>query len=290
MTAPAQAGSLPFTAANIFAKACAESFPVAPRFLPHRYREPLLAIYGFARLVDDIGDEAVGERGALLDEVERDLDRAFQGHARHPVLQRLAVVLCELPLPRGPFGCLINANRRDQVLQQYETWNQLIGYCTLSANPVGELVLHVFGAATPERFPLSDAVCTALQVVEHCQDVVEDLQRGRVYLPAEDLARFGCRVNDLHPHPTPACVRNLLGFEIDRARCLLAEGCGLLPTLRGWARLSVTAFVAGGYAAIDAMDRVGFDLDAAPFRQRRRDFAWRFGQLLLDKRRGQIPA
>jgi squalene synthase HpnC len=290
MTGPAQPGSLPFSAAEIFAKAGAENFPVAPRLLPQRYRRPLLAIYGFARLVDDIGDEATGERSALLDEVERDLDRAFAGRAQHPVLQRLAAVLCELTLPREPFARLVEANRHDQVVHRYETWNELVDYCTLSANPVGELVLCLFGAATPERFCLSDAICTALQVVEHCQDVAEDWQRGRVYLPAEDLARFGCRVDDLRAQPTPACVRNLLGFEIERARCLLAEGCGLLLMLRGWARLSVTAFVAGGYAATDGMERLGFDLHAAPFRTRHRDFARRFGQLLLYQRCRRIPA
>ena len=120
-----------------------------------------------------------------------DLDRAYDGRAEHPLLQRVSTVVRELSLPREPFVRLIEANRQDQVVSRYATWDELMRYCELSANPVGELVLYVFDAATPERIGWSDAVCTGLQLAEHWQDVGEDYERGRIYLPAEDMARFG---------------------------------------------------------------------------------------------------
>ena len=169
------------------ARARFENFPVALRWLPAQLRRDLLALYGFARLADDLGDEVEGDRLACLDALERDLERAFEGTARHPLLRRLTPTLRAHSLPREPFRSLIEANRRDQKVHRYETFDALLGYCALSANPVGHLVLHVAGAATSENLELSDAICTALQIVEHLQDVAEDQAAGRVYLPAADL-------------------------------------------------------------------------------------------------------
>lgn len=275
--------TVPFAAQDVLGRAGTENFPVAPRILPPRYREPLLAVYGFARLVDEVGDEAAGDRAALLDEIERDLDRAFIGRAKHPLLQRLARACDNRPLPRSAFARLIEANRRDQVVHRYHTWAELSEYCSLSANPVGELVLHVFRAATPKRIRLSDAVCTALQLIEHCQDVVEDLERGRVYLPAEDLKRFGCEPQDLSKRPTPPEVRHLLEFETQRARSLLAAGTPILATLHGWARLSVAGFVAGGYAAIDGLRRADFRVHAGAPGRRKVDFGRRLFRVLFSR-------
>ncbi|MGH3048846.1 MAG: squalene/phytoene synthase family protein, partial [Gaiellaceae bacterium] len=172
------------------ARAGNENFPVASRLLPRRQRRHLLALYGFARLVDEIGDEAGGDREAALRWVAEDLDRAFRGRARHPLLVELSFTVRACGLPREPFERLIEANVQDQRVLRYSSWTDLLGYCELSANPVGELVLGVFGLRTRERVRLSDAVCSALQLVEHLQDVAEDLARGRIYLPAEDLQRF----------------------------------------------------------------------------------------------------
>jgi squalene synthase HpnC len=158
---------------------------------------------------------------------------------------------------------------------RYATWAELRGYCELSADPVGRLVLHVFGAATPDRFTASDAVCTALQLVEHCQDVAEDLARGRLYLPAEDLARFGVREAELREPHASAAVRALLRFEVERVRALLDRGAPLVRSLRGRARLAVAGFVAGGRAAADAIERRGFDVLPGAPRPRRRDLARR---------------
>jgi squalene synthase HpnC len=251
-------------AASVMARARTENFPVASRVLPRRARRHLLAVYGFARLVDELGDELATERPAALDWIEWELGRAFAGEAEHPLLVRLGATVRECALAREPFARLIEANRVDQRVSRYETWEQLRGYCALSADPVGEIVLGVFGLATPARIALSDSICTALQLTEHCQDVAEDLARGRVYLPAEDMRRFDCEEAELAGAHTSGPLREVLAFEVARARALLADGAPLLARLRGRPRLAVAAFAAGGRAALDAIERARFDVLAGP--------------------------
>jgi len=165
----------------VMAQARDENFPVASYLLGRRQRAQLLTIYGFARLVDDLGDESSGNRLELLDWLESDLDRIYgEGEPEHPVMRALAPTVADCRLPDRPFRRLIEANRRDQTVTRYETFDELLGYCQLSAAPVGELVLHVFGAASTERIALPDRICAALQVVEHLQDIGEDFMRGRV--------------------------------------------------------------------------------------------------------------
>jgi squalene synthase HpnC len=237
---------------------------VAGVILGRANRRHLLAIYGYARLVDQIGDAVSGARLARLEEFEADLDRVFAGEQpHHPVLRRLQPSVQELELPRGPFTRLIEANRLDQTKGSYATYGELAAYCDLSANPVGELVLHVFGAATPDRIALSDKVCTALQLAEHWQDVAEDRAAGRVYLPEEDLDRFGVRPDDLGAGPTPPKVRRLMLFEVERARALLDEGAPLVARLSGRARLAVAGYVGGGRAALADIGARGYDVLAA---------------------------
>jgi squalene synthase HpnC len=251
----------------VMAQASSENFPVASRLLPRRVRPHLLAIYGFARLVDDIGDEAPGDRVGLLDWVEEELNRIYAGkEPEHPVMRALAPTVHACALPDAPFRRLVEANRRDQVVTRYETFDELLGYCDLSATPVGELVLHVFGAATPERIALSDPICAGLQVAEHLQDVAEDRSRGRVYLPREDLAAFGCTDGDLDAASAGPALRALVAFEADRARALLAEGAPLARRLPARPRLAVAGFVAGGRAALDALERAGYDVLGAAAR------------------------
>jgi phytoene synthase len=262
MTAEAWLESAPELApARILARAAGENFAVAPRFLPRRVREPLEALYGFARLVDEIGDAAPGDRGALLDALEQDLLRAWSGRARHPLLRRLSPWIESCALPSEAFLRLVEANRWDQRLRQIASWQELLAYCSLSANPVGELVLRIFGAATPERVALSDSVCSALQVIEHCQDVAEDHARGRVYLPAEDLADAGCGDADLANPRSPA-LRRVIGMQLSRARRMLASGAPLVAELSGFARFAVAGYVAGGLAACEALVRAGCDASA----------------------------
>jgi squalene synthase HpnC len=259
MTEPETPAQTPDPVA-IMARIGGENFPVAPCWLPLRPREHLQAIYGFARLTDELGDEAPGERLAALDWLEDDLDRAFAGDAEHPLMRRLATTIAACGLPREPFVRLIDANRSDQRVKSYERWSDLLDYCALSANPVGELVLHVFGVATPERIELSDAVCSALQVIEHCQDVREDLGRGRVYLPLEDLARFDCSLVDLEARGVSDGLRNVLRLEATRASALLDEGGALVGSLHGWARVAVAGYVGGGRAALSALARAEFEV------------------------------
>jgi squalene synthase HpnC len=289
------------------AQASGENFPVALRLLPARYRRRLEAVYGFARAVDDMGDEAPpDERAQLLDELEADLGRLYQfqdpalreapaqyGRAqdstaqdstaqdgtpavgppgdepRIGVVRALATVVGECGVPQQVFADLIRANRQDQVVTRYPAFSDLAGYCELSANPVGRIVLYVFGAATPERMILSDRVCTALQLAEHWQDVAEDYRAGRIYLPAEDMERFGCAESDLAALSAGPQVRALMAFEVERAGRLLNEGAPLVGNLRGSARVAVAGYVAGGRAALAAITAAGHDVLRATHKPRR---------------------
>ncbi len=242
------------TLATIDSKISRENFPVASRLVPARWRRHLIALYGFARLVDDAGDEAPGDRNALLDAIDDDIDRLVgDTPPRLVVLQRLAATVRDRALPLDPFHRLVEANRRDQIRQRYDTYDQLVDYCTLSANPVGHLVLGVFGMATPERVVLSDDVCTALQLIEHWQDVAEDVGNGRIYLPAEDMRRFGVTEADLRADRVGPGLHRLLAFEVSRTQALLSHGARLVGTLSGSARVAVSGYVGGGQAAIDAL-------------------------------------
>lgn len=251
--------------ATVMAQARSENFPVANRVLPAAVRDDLLAVYGFARLVDDAGDEAPGDRLALLDDLERDLERAFEpaGTPSNPLIAALGPTIVAHSLPVKPFRRLIEANRRDQEVHRYGTFDELVGYCALSADPVGELVLRIFEAATPERIALSNRVCTGLQLVEHWQDVAEDYRRGRIYLPVEDLERFGVAEHELGGSDATPPFKRLMAFEVARARELLAEGAPLIRALTGRAALAVAAFVAGGRSALAAIERADFDVLAS---------------------------
>jgi squalene synthase HpnC len=291
--------------AAVLGKAARENFPVAPFFLPRAWRADLMAVYGFARLVDDIGDgdlpdggradaallgldpARAGDRLAFLDAFEADLRRVFAtvrpgpgsaGSARvtvsgaddsearpdscprHPLLRALVPTVRRHRLDEEPFLRLIEANRQDQRVRRYPTYQDLRDYCVLSADPVGRLVLGITGTTTPERVRCSDAVCTALQIVEHLQDVAEDLARDRVYLPAEDMKRFGVTEADLAAPTASEAVRALVALEADRARTLLNEGAPLVGSVHGRLRLLLAGFVAGGRAALRALEKARYDV------------------------------
>ena len=248
------------TRAEVMPQAQAENFTVASLLLSRPQRRALLGIYGFARLVDDIGDETAGDREAMLDWLEDDVGRMFAGEPIHPLLRRLAPSAREHRFPKRAFLRLIAANRQDQEVSRYETYDELAAYCDLSANPVGELVLYTFGAATAERIALSDSVCTGLQLAEHWQDVGEDFGRGRIYIPQEDLERFGVEEEEL-AEPTPGeRLRELLAFEVERGRRLLDPGIELVRSLSGRAKFAVAGYVGGGRAAFDAIEASGYDV------------------------------
>ena len=168
-------------------------------------------------------------------------------------MRAMADTVRECAVPAQPLLDLIQANRQDQLVTRYRAFTELQQYCELSANPVGQIVLYIFGVATPERIALSDSICTALQLAEHWQDVAEDLGNGRIYLPGEDLERYGCTEADLAAPTAGPAVRQLMIFETDRASRLLDEGAPLVGTLRGAARLAVAGYLAGGRAALAAI-------------------------------------
>ncbi len=249
------------TTAQVMRQARDENFPVAFRFLPPRLRGDLKAIYGYARLVDDIGDEYAGDREAALAAIEGDLDRIYRGAAPHnETLKPIARTIRRHEIPREPLQKLIQANRVDQQVNWYPTYEDLLQYCELSANPVGLLVLHVLGAATPERIALSDNVCTALQLIEFWQDVSEDFARERVYIPAEDLQEYGVTDADLREQTTLTTVKTLIYSEARRTRRLLEDGAPLVHTLSGWGKVVVAGYVGGGFATLDALEAAEYEV------------------------------
>ena len=283
-------------AEEVVANASGENFPVALRLLPARHRRHLTNLYFFARLTDDLGDEArdqrsqppadVGElRLRLLDELAADVDRIYAGGTpESPVMRAMADTVKECGVPAQPLLDLIQANRQDQQVTRYRTFAELEQYCELSANPVGQIVLYIFGVATPQRIALSDSICTALQLAEHWQDVAEDLGQGRIYLPGEDLERYGCTEADLAAPTAGPAVRQLMIFEVNRADKLLDEGAPLVGTLRGGARLAVAGYLAGGRAALAAIRAQGHDVLTGTPRPRKQRLA---GELVKAYVRGR---
>jgi squalene synthase HpnC len=275
-------------AEEVVASASGENFPVALRMLPARYRRHLTNLYFFARLTDDLGDEAradddqkddqqasVGElRLRLLDELAADVARIYDGGTpASPVMRAMADTVTECGVPAQPLLDLIQANRQDQTVTRYATFAELEQYCELSANPVGQIVLYIFGVATPERVMLSDTICTALQLAEHWQDVAEDLGNGRIYLPAQDMDRYGCTEADLAAPTAGPAVRELMVFEVNRAEAWLDQGAPLVGTLRGAARLAVAGYLAGGRAALAAIRAQHHDVLSATARPRKQRLA-----------------
>ena len=262
-----------------------ENFSVALRVLRPALRRDLLALYGFARFVDNLGDDPIDASGnprsaerrlADLDAAEHELDLAIEGKAEHEIFVRLGETLRRCRLSRENFVKLIDANRLDQAKARYETWSDLMGYCQLSADPVGRIVLGIFEAdadarakpaaerksiATPENIAFSDRICSALQVAEHLQDIGEDYREGRIYLPQAHWERFGCDENDfaasVERSLTSLPLRRLVLYEAERARQMLRAGAPLVKRLRGGQRLAMIGFVAGGHAALDSVEAAG---------------------------------
>jgi len=260
----------------VAAKASAENFPVALRVLPKRWRAHLTALYGFARLTDDIGDEPLpglprdaapetitATRLKLLDELQADVARIYDDSAPEPDLDAIKALkhtVKDCSVPAEPLYDLIQANRQDQLVTRYDTYQELADYCRLSANPVGQVVLYIMRAATPERIAASDSICTALQIIEHTQDVAEDLANDRVYLPRQDMDAYQVTEADLAAKTASKQVRDLVKFEADRARRLLDDGAPLVGTLKGTARLAIAGYVAGGRATLKAIEAGGYDV------------------------------
>ncbi|WP_160148867.1 squalene synthase HpnC [Amycolatopsis alkalitolerans] len=257
-----------------------ENFPVALRILPRALRRDLGALYDVARVIDDLGDEFEGDRTAALRSFREDLSRAWAGEPAHPVLRRLVPTIRARGLDKEPFDRLVRANLQDQEVTRYATQADLARYCTLSADPVGRIVLRIFGVRSAEAQRLSDLVCTALQLIEHCQDVAEDKRAGRIYLPQSDLGEFGVREADLDAPRANAAVRRVVAAQAAEALDQLTEGAALVGLLKGWARLAIAGYVAGGLATVDALRRADWDVLSGTPRPRKRDVLVHLSKLL----------
>ena len=243
-----------------------ENFPIASLLIPRGVRKHIYAVYAFCRYVDDLGDEAGGDRPALLNRWEEELDRCYSGRPEHPIMVALADTVERFAIPKEPFQKLIEANRIDQRRNRYRTYEELLHYCDHSANPVGRIFLHLFGVGDPERQRLADHTCTALQLTNFWQDIAIDLGKERIYLPQEDLERFGYSEEELKRWVVNENFKRLMRFELERTRGLFREGLKLVELLDGRIRVDVELFSRGGMAILKKIEGVGYDV----FRRRPR--------------------
>jgi squalene synthase HpnC len=251
-----------------------ENFPVAMRLLPARFRNDLLAVYRYARHVDTLGDEAPGDRRRALAEVAAEVQALYRGGPlKDAAVAGLASTIERCRLPADPLLALVHANVMDQDVHSYATFDDLLGYCNYSANPIGEIVLHIFDCASANRLALSNRICTGLQLIEHWQDIGEDYAAGRIYLPQQDMGRYGVRASDLGGVTASPQLRALLAFETDRALAWLNAGAPLAASLSGWPRLAVSGYLAGGRAAVARLRAHGYDPLPTPPKPRTRDIA-----------------
>ena len=235
-----------------------ENFTVASWLMPRAMRKHMHAIYAYARMADDFADEE--HDPAKLDEWERELDLAYAGAPRHPVFVALADTARRFDIPRDPFADLLRAFRSDLDFRGFETLGDLLGYSRYSANPVGRLVLYLFGYRDAERQRLSDQVCSGLQLANFWQDVAIDLEKGRVYLPRQDMTRFGVSVEDLRLHNTNSNFAALMRHEVARARELLVSGGPLAAMVDKRLSRDIRMFVGGGLAILRAIERADYDV------------------------------
>jgi len=242
-----------------------ENFHVASWFLPEALRPHFHAIYAYCRVSDDLGDE-VGDAAqsmALLDLWRRELDACYEGRARHPVFVALAETIRACSIPKEPFADLLTAFRQDQVVTRYETMHDVLEYCRYSANPVGRLVLYVCGYADEERFRLSDATCSALQLANFWQDVRVDFAKCRVYLPQEDMQRFGVTDETIARGVATPEFRGLLHYEVDFTRRLFYEGLPLIRMVGRDLAVDLDLFSRGGLEILNAIEHRDFDVLSA---------------------------
>jgi squalene synthase HpnC len=235
-----------------------ENFTIASWLMPREMRQYMHAIYAYARMADDFADEE--HSIAKLDDWELELDLAYAGSPRHPVFVALADTVRRFQVPREPFVDLLRAFRTDVNFQGFDTIDDLLGYARYSANPVGRLVLYLFGYRDAERQHLSDFVCSGLQLANFWQDIAIDFSKGRIYLPRRDMERFGVSVDDLRERRmTPGFV-SLMRHEVECARAMLMEGAALNRLVDRRLRRDILMFVGGGLAILRAIERVGFDV------------------------------
>jgi squalene synthase HpnC len=240
-----------------------ENFPVASRFLPRAQRPFVAAVYAFARTADDFADEGnlpAATRLAKLDDWQQKLDDCYEGRADHPVFVALAETAARTGIPRQLFADLLTAFRLDVTTTRFRDAGELMEYCSFSANPVGRIILHIFGNATPRTFVLSDSICSGLQLANFCQDVSVDWRNGRLYIPLEDLDRFGYTEAALGEGRVDARFIACMQLQVSRARNLLVEGRPLVQEAVPPLRFELALTVRGGLAILGAVEHVGWDV------------------------------
>lgn len=236
-----------------------ENFSVASWFLPRRLRQHFFNVYAYCRISDDLGDE-VGDPLAslrLLDQWEAELEACYDGNPRHPVFVALAATVRECEIPKQTFADLLTAFRQDQTVTRYATFDDLLGYCRYSANPVGRLVLYLCGYRDAERQALSDFTCTALQLANFWQDVSADYAKGRIYLPLEDMQRLGVSEQDIAAQRNTAAFCDTLRFEVERARDWFQRGLPLIEKVDRELAIDIELFTRGGQEILNAIEAQG---------------------------------
>jgi squalene synthase HpnC len=244
------------------AKSHYENFSVATWFLPGKLRQHFYNVYAYCRISDDLGDEVGNPQQSLelLDQWEAELNACYAGSPRHPVFVALKETVRQFGIPQHEFSDLLIAFRQDQTVTRFDTFDDVLGYCHYSANPVGHLVLYLCGYSDREGQELSDATCTALQLANFWQDVAVDYEKGRIYLPLEDLRRYGVTEEDIaHRRATPQVIE-LMKFEVARAREWFERGLPLLKKVNRDLAVDLELFSRGGQEILNAIERQGFDV------------------------------
>ncbi|MHB8900730.1 MAG: squalene synthase HpnC [Thermoguttaceae bacterium] len=239
-----------------------ENFTVGGLVVPREARRHVANVYAYCRWADDLADETAnpGQSLRLLDWWQEELDACYQGRTRHPVFVALRETIDHYAISRQPLADLLAAFRQDQVVRQWERFDDLLDYCRCSAHPVGRIVLSMAGCGDTEATRLSDSICTGLQLANFWQDVARDWKAGRVYLPLEDCRRFGVEGTSLGAAPCTDAFRELLAMEVERAEHYLREGLPLVDRMpRPW-RLSVALFAYGGLEILKAIRRLNYDV------------------------------
>lgn len=244
------------------AKSHYENFTVGSLFIPKQLRQHMYNIYAYCRFSDDLGDEVGNPEESLrrLSHWETQLEECYQGRAHHPIFVALQTTIGQFQIPKEPFRRLIQAFKQDQLKTRYATYEELLDYCVNSANPVGHLVLYLFGYSDQHRQKLSDSTCTALQLANFWQDVARDLKIGRVYLPQEDLKRFGVTEFDLARTRASSVFKALMQFEITRTRELFTKGAALVQEVSGVLKIDLKAFTQGGLAVLEGIKSLDYDV------------------------------
>ena len=240
-----------------------ENFPVASLLIPPSLRPYIAAIYAFARTADDFADEgelSIQERMARLDEWEEKLDRCFEGEATDPIFVAIAETVSRCGIPKKPLADLLTAFRMDVTLNRFPTFHDLLGYCAHSANPVGRLILYIFSSATERTIQFSDNICTALQLANFWQDVSVDWQKGRTYLPLEDLQRFGYTESDLAVGKYDERFCRLLKFQVDRTRRYFESGKPLLAEAPDGLRFELRLTWFAGQTVLRKIEQAHYDV------------------------------